>query len=405
MPTTTVKTVGSALGRDYSDPGAWETARDADLVSGDLIEIAELYNDSAFVDMNIVLNGWETDATRYIAIGAASTERHTGIINTGVRFLRTIDFGSNAFIYNWEDYVKIDGIEFQPGSGGANPMPCIRQHASTATTNLLEVGHCIFFGNDSAALSADAIYLYDTDSRAAIFNNLFYRFPNTSGVCALDIDGAAAAWVYNNTIFKCYTGIDGNANVKAKNNVVMDCYDTDFDGAYHADSNYNCDSDNSAPGANSLHNKLSIDQFFDLTVDSEDFHIRNTGADIYNSGMTLSADGDYPITNDFDYETRIVPWCIGADEYSLLRVGFAELEARQIYSIYKNGLIYITISCDLRDILSEIGDRITIDVGNPKVTFTKAVIVSVRRILIGQWRIILGAIAGGYLSDEDEVWE
>jgi len=100
MPTTVVKTIGSAGGRDYSTLQAWEDAAPANLVTADQIWRGECYNDSEFtVGQNALLTiaGSTTDATRYKELTAAA----------GQSFQDAAGVRTNALTYNQANGVGI----------------------------------------------------------------------------------------------------------------------------------------------------------------------------------------------------------------------------------------------------------------------------------------------------------
>ena len=66
-----------------------------------------------------------------------------------------------------------------------------------------------------------------------------------------------------------------------------------------------------SPGANSLDSKTASDNYTNLTGGSEDFHVKDTNADIYDAGTDLSGS----LTDDIDGDSRS-QWDIGADEYT-----------------------------------------------------------------------------------------
>src|SRR3990170_1219772 len=79
MATTVTKTIKSS-GGDYTSLSAWEAGQQGNLVTADQIQVAECYS---MLDTSIcVINGWTTDATRYIEIKTPVSERHDGKWNT-----------------------------------------------------------------------------------------------------------------------------------------------------------------------------------------------------------------------------------------------------------------------------------------------------------------------------------
>lgn len=109
MPTTVVKTIGSAGGRDYSTPQAWEDAAPASLVTADQVWQGQCYNDSEFVSAFglVLMSGSTSDATRYKELTAASGQSFQD--QAGVR--------SNALGYN-----NSNGVGFRSTAGYDTPV-------------------------------------------------------------------------------------------------------------------------------------------------------------------------------------------------------------------------------------------------------------------------------------------
>jgi len=397
-------TVGSAAGRDYSTLTAWEAGRQADLVTNDYVELAELYNDSAFLNDSTALFGWTTGASNYIHIYAAFGERHAGVINTGVKFTRSADFTFNSFIQVRENYVRIEGCEFHPYNGVTAGKYGIYVYDQDAS-NDVRIFNNLFYGDDDS-LCEDAIYGGDADLNITIYNNVIYRFRNAANKEGIYIDDANLAIIYNNTVYKCYDGIKSDpATTLAINNAVFECYNTDFSGNFAAASDYNCSSDATAPdNGNSLTNKTDTDNFTNVGAGTEDFHCKGATADIYGTGDDLSSDVNFAFDTDYEWQYRIGDWEIGADQVSGYTTDMSNIVAQRFHSIHKNGLVLITAECHFREIMSDVGDRITIDIGRPKEQFTKALVYEVSRHFLDRYRVTIKALAGGFIEDEDEAW-
>ena len=71
-------------GGDYSLMSDWEAGEQRDLVALDETETLECYNDwpSGLVD-SVNINGWTTDATRFVTVKAADGESAQGKIDAG----------------------------------------------------------------------------------------------------------------------------------------------------------------------------------------------------------------------------------------------------------------------------------------------------------------------------------
>lgn len=99
MPTTVVKSIGSAGGRDYSTLQAWNDAAPANLVTADEVWQGQCYNDSEFVStlVQLTVGGSTTDATHYKELTAAS----------GQSFQDQVGVRTNALTYNTANGVGI----------------------------------------------------------------------------------------------------------------------------------------------------------------------------------------------------------------------------------------------------------------------------------------------------------
>jgi len=131
-------------------------------------------------------------------------------------------------------------------------------------------------------------------------------------------------YVYNNSVFNCGYGINAyssSQNHLLKNNV---CYNNTIDFGNPA----NC----SSSSANNLSKDTTADDFgsggiasatIDATTDvvnltggSEDFHIKGTSSDLYNTGVDVYSDATLAVTSDIDDDTLTIRNDIGADEYT-----------------------------------------------------------------------------------------
>lgn len=153
-----------------------------------------------------------------------------------------------------------------------------------------------------------------------VYNNMVMNFNR-----AAYFDGAPTSIrVYYNSAYNNVYGFFSNSvDIIYKNNAVLcqesvgDYYDYDNVDA-HADSEYNASRASSlssykAPGSNSIYSILPADNFTDTTPNSEDLHIKDTDADIYDVGKDLSSDLYLVVTDDYDGDSRSTD--MGADEY------------------------------------------------------------------------------------------
>lgn len=158
MTTTVVKKIGSAGGRDYSDPGSWLAACPANLVTADQVWWGDMYNDSEFTSSGgfLGISGITTDATRYIRLGCASGQ---GIAGNGSKLTNKLQYnqangvalrctGSAQawLIVTVNDYVLIDGLQLSNvGATNYTNGGCV---ALTAGSNSL-INGCIGYTAES----------------------------------------------------------------------------------------------------------------------------------------------------------------------------------------------------------------------------------------------------------------
>src|SRR3972149_2689414 len=116
MPTTITKTIKPS-GGDYTSLSAWEAGMQKDLVTADEISVAECYSMSDTTAVSI--DGWTTDATRYIKIYTPISERHDGKWNINkYRLIASADWTGALTVV--EDYVYVDGLQIEQTASGAN---------------------------------------------------------------------------------------------------------------------------------------------------------------------------------------------------------------------------------------------------------------------------------------------
>lgn len=125
MPATVVKSIGSAVGRDYATIAAWEAAL-PDLTVSDTIQIGELYNDNgvgnpATADANPLINVTGTTATNYVVLRAATG--HSYKPNThGGAWIRN----AGVVIRLTSPFTRLQGIGFASTVANATTVDVVR---------------------------------------------------------------------------------------------------------------------------------------------------------------------------------------------------------------------------------------------------------------------------------------
>jgi len=227
MATEYITTVKSS-GGDYTSLSGWEAGfgsntgtHNGDIVTGDIIETAECY---AFQDTsNTMIDGWTTDATRYIKIYTPTAERHDGKWNTTSAYRIYANGGGGNGVEIRESYTRVEGLQVQLHTYANS---CFRLNAGG-----IRVSNCVVRGVLAASYNGILVVTEGTGVGNYVWNNIIYDF--TNGIYHSAEDQASP--IYNNTVHNCTTGILGGtqATLVLKNNVVQDCT-TCYSNSFHA---------------------------------------------------------------------------------------------------------------------------------------------------------------------------
>ena len=260
----------------------------------------------------VTIDGWTTDSTHTLKIytptstsQVGTTQRHAGTFTTEKYYINN---SNNTALTISDDYVRVYGLQIQHAAGGATNHGVLISNISTGAN--VEVTHNIIKGTDGLGTG---IIQNDDNTGAFIINNIVY---GTSTGVHIIANSTVNSYVYNNTVYAtASTAYNLNNGVSVKNNLCYVSAGSCFSGSgtYTTASN-NIASDSSAQGTGSLNGQTSGQIAFTSTsIGSEDLHI--TSASVANgAGTNLSADGNYPFTNDIDTVARGTVWDVGADE-------------------------------------------------------------------------------------------
>ena len=290
----------------------------ADLVSAQVQLNWACYNDAP-MDDQVTISGYATSATDYIRVftpvspnQVGTSQRHTGKARTGFRLRPTGGTDRDSIIVN-DAFVTIDGLEFD---GSLSTAPNGAGGVDIETGAAAPVGHYVSHNIVYETRNFSGIYVNATS--AYVWDNVLHRVNNpTLTVGALVMNQAAGtAYFYNNTVYDhAGNGIRNNAGtLVATNNVSMKFgTGTDFSGTIT--QSYNVSSDATATGTGSQTNKTTYASYFtNVTVGSEDLHLRNNSFALWGSnGTDLTNDANLRVTDDIDGYGRLRP-DIGADE-------------------------------------------------------------------------------------------
>lgn len=300
MPTVRTVTVKSS-GGDYSSLSSAEAGEQGDLVSLDRQTDIECYAMSEATTATVSIDGWTTDATRYIRIYAASGQGHSGVWDSSkYNIVRSTDFG--AVIGVNENYVRLEGLQLAISSTSANAGAvvslaqlgtidnrvdrCIIKNAGTGTGS-----RGVVIGSSVNSVRNTVIY---TASAAAIYiQNVF-----TAPTVAID----------NCTLIGGTYGVERAAGTVTLQNVYAhggtDAYTGTMTRTTCAHSSATVFTGSTASVAHSTANFVSV------TSGSQDYHLI-TGSALIDAGTDLSG----TFTTDIDGATRSGTWDIGADEF------------------------------------------------------------------------------------------
>lgn len=303
MATEVIRTVQPS-GGDYTTLTAWEAGEQRDLVAADEIATAECY-DFALTD-DVAINGWTTDATRFIKIYSPTAERHNGTARavSGSGFSITPSGTVTTPIRVAVPHVYLEGLEIV---GAATAVPTI---IASAGVGELYIDQCII--HDVQTGTGYTVSLSTAGVALRMRNTIVY------GSCrSADVRNATSALLENCTFYRhaAQLGVLGNSTLTVRN-----CYSGHAGGASEdwwtggsaPTGNNNASSDSSAAtDYTSTVTSVASSVFVSVTSGSEDFHLQTGTNALVGAGADLTAS----FTVDIDGDTRPSgsAWDIGAD--------------------------------------------------------------------------------------------
>lgn len=292
--------------------GVWEAARQRDLPGADEWEHVYCSSDDAgsthLADTTAcTINGWTTDATRYIQIEAASS--HGGKWNDTIYRLESETFGIDYA----ESYVRLSGIQVKV-TGSSGTHYCLYSHSYDATC-VYTFDKLILRGVLSSTADGAGIFIFANGGAHTtnLRNSLFYDFMNAAVACygLMVFNSAANTFnVQNCTFQNSKYGIYNYKGTVNATNVGFSGCTTPTEGLTSATT---C--------------STSTPTFVD--GDNDDFHLAEGDSTWRGEGTDLSG----TFTDDIDDETRSA-WDIGCDEY------VAAVTGRPWFAEFCGGLNY-----------------------------------------------------------------
>lgn len=305
MPTTTISTIGSAGGRDYSTIQAWwdDRVKDVDLVGTDVVEIGELYADSTFTG-NWVTSGTNTvSATQYAHLRSATGEN-------------PVIEGTGFFVWDLKTaYARVSGPLTVTKTGSGTGMPVILNGSvagmrldgftivnDSTETSSLQRG-LTFVGGITDCVCSNLIILAGSSyggAGAALYGSGTIASSNVLANCVVDSSSGgeyvrAFGGTSNLTIQNCYL-LEGSVDLENGTNSGLTYCATDA---------------SSMSGSNHQTSITLADQFTDRA--GGDYTLAATSDGIDNG----TAQTDFSTDYNGDAHASNGTWDIGAFDYAV----------------------------------------------------------------------------------------
>ncbi|MFA6048103.1 MAG: hypothetical protein WCV59_00120 [Parcubacteria group bacterium] len=312
----------AAIGIGGSAPDA-SHLNTANLTTADVVLNIPCYYDSGGDTGEVTINGYTTDATRYIKVytptdvvtEANTNQRHDGVWSDTKYNISAPVYPQGDAIAIQDQYVRIIGLQLKRGGSGTYNTIAIEVNSSNADIEDNIMDGAATYDNDSGGISIGQF-----DEPVNVYNNIIYNF--RFGIYCYDNggNGYGTVYIYNNTLVDNTYGLETyySDDLYVKNNLAVGgtAYVILYNqGAAFTTAN-NISSDDTSPnsgvtdcGGHSCRNQTV--SFVDSGNDN--FHLSGADTSAKNSGVDLSA----TFTTDIDGQTRPTgasTWDIGADE-------------------------------------------------------------------------------------------
>jgi len=259
----------------------------------------------------VVVDGFTTSATYYLRIYTTTAARHVGVWNTGKYILLVSNASALQILDN---YVQVDGLQITvPAQNAAD------QDSIYTTGDLPNISNCIIRGSKSTTYRQTGINLYSANGPINIWNCIVYDQDNAESSAGRGIYQAESGdvLVYSTTViggYRCFRQVGGGIFV------VKNCYggNPNADGQAYlgTTSMVTCGSSDTTGTAGLQNIAVNTTQFVNVSVGTEDFHLKGTGSALYSVGTNTSGDAaPMNFTTDIDAQTRDSTWDVGADAW------------------------------------------------------------------------------------------
>lgn len=308
--TTSIRRIMES-GGDYTSLAAWESAQQRDLVANNKIAVGEIGGTWSSPDTTgVSIDGWTTDALRYIEIRAIGNAKHLGKWDITKYILQVSN--SSALIIR-EPHCKIFNIQIYVDAVSASDQDCILIYTLPASTDpLVLVDRAILKGITTGNNWHCGVQTWSNSStNIVISNSVAFNF-NGAGAANGGFSAATAGdmTTYNCTAYNCLHSFYGvSSPILAKNCLSQNC-SNGFNGSFNASSTNNCsDLSSDAPGTNSITATVTF-----VDAANSDFRLAISNPSIKGKGVNLSNDAIYSFNYDIEGEIRWDVWDIGAHQ-------------------------------------------------------------------------------------------
>ena len=311
----TLETPASATaGGDYTTLEAWQTGRTSagtNLVTRDVVEIAECYNDwlagLPVASGGLVLSGFIADSTHYIKIYTPDSERHKGYPMDGSAYtgfaLVNGQSGTAYIVDPASQYTRIEGIIIDTKDSSVRGMRIDAYYCLISKCIILNGNIGIFVTNSS-------------NGSAIVSCILLYANSGSHGI----LTSSGTNYIYNCTVVGFQNGFNTSSGGTS---VFTNCLgynnSTDFNLVSGNVSSYCASKDASAGSSNGCR---SSQTFSFANTAKNDYRLAAGDAGAATFGKDLSLDANFPFNYDISGYTRTVNgantatlgWDIGASE-------------------------------------------------------------------------------------------
>lgn len=296
-------------GGDYSSLSSAEAGEQGDLVSLDRQLDIECYsmNDSG---ANVTVNGWTTDATRYLRIYAAAGERHAGAWSTS-KYRISRASGAAPILTVSEDYVRLEGLQIEDTDATFGQGSIQVSSTAAAASSDIRIDSCIFRAGGTRGAVDSYSTVYIVSGKTTIRNTLIYGNALNPGVFSTFGSNSPTVNIDNCTITGCGSyGLKNGSGTWTVRNVYSGGHGTDsYNGTMTRTTCAHSTATSFAGSTASVAHSAA--NFTNVTGGSEDYHLVS-GSALIDAGTDLSG----TFTTDINGATRSAPWDIGADEFA-----------------------------------------------------------------------------------------